>query len=102
EEDINRAEQAIESVVSEMASKHPEIVRPPEVLGVQTLGSSDVTLRVIAETLPMEHWHISREIRKAVKLRFDEIGIEIPYPRLVTYHRDDLDQVEEKMRKDEG
>lgn len=102
EEDVNHAQQVIEDVVSEMASQHPEIVRPPEVLGVQTLGSSDVVIRIVTEVLPMEHWRISREIRKAVKIRFDEIGIEIPYPRLVTYRRSELDQVEENMRKDEG
>ena len=102
EEDVNRAEQVIEEVVAEMSGQHPEIVRPPEILGVQNLGSSDVVIRIIAEVLPMEHWHISREMRKAVKVRFDELGIEIPYPRLVTYRRSELDEVEENMRKDEG
>lgn len=102
EEDINKAEKVIEEVISEMATQHPEMVRPPEVLGVQNFGTSDVVIRIIAEVLPMEHWHISREIRKAIKLRFDELGIEIPYPRLVTYRRSELDEVEENMQKGEG
>lgn len=101
EEDVGKAEKVINEVIGEMASAHPEMVRPPEILGVQMFGSSDVVIRVISEVLPMEHWHIGREIRKAVKQRFDEKGIEIPYPRIVTYRRDELDEVEEKMQKDE-
>ncbi|HEX6922596.1 MAG TPA: mechanosensitive ion channel family protein, partial [Bacillales bacterium] len=68
----------------------------PEILGVQMLGASDIVIRVIAEVLPMEHWHIAREMRKVVKGRFDEKGIEIPYPRLVTYRREELQEIEKE------
>ncbi|HET7580526.1 MAG TPA: mechanosensitive ion channel family protein [Bacillales bacterium] len=102
EEDIEKAEAAIHEVVERMAATHPEMVRPPEILGVQTIGSSDIVIRVIAEVLPMEHWHIAREMRKALKAHFDEKGIEIPYPRLVTYKRDELEKIEEENMKDEG
>lgn len=102
EEDIERAERVIDEVVGEMAAIHPEMVRPPEILGVQILGTSDVVIRVTSEVLPMEHWHIGREIRKAVKQRFDKEGIEIPYPRIVTYRRDELEAVEKHMQKDDG
>lgn len=96
EEDIEKAEAVIQEVMGEMASQFPEIVRPPELLGVQMLGASDIVIRVIAEVLPMEHWHIAREMRKAVKGRFDEQGIEIPYPRLVTYRRDEIQEIEKE------
>lgn len=88
EEDIDRAEQVIEEVVNELAKEHEEFVKIPEILGVQTLGSSEVTIRVVAEVLPMTHWAAARLIRKAVKLRFNKENIEIPYPRIVTYHRE--------------
>jgi small conductance mechanosensitive channel len=100
EEDVEKAEAAIEEVMEEMAVNYPEMVRPPEILGVQMLGTSDVMIRVIAETLPMEHWHIGREIRKAVKQRFDEKKIRAPYPKLVTYRRDEAEEIEvENMRE---
>ncbi|HZH60449.1 MAG TPA: mechanosensitive ion channel family protein, partial [Metabacillus sp.] len=36
---------------------------------------------------PMRHFHISRMLRKDIKMRLDERGIEIPYPRIVMYNR---------------
>ncbi|HET7627704.1 MAG TPA: mechanosensitive ion channel family protein [Bacillales bacterium] len=98
EEDISTAESVIEHVIGEMTSQHPEMVRPPEILGVQMLGSSDVVIRIISEVLPMEHWRVAREMRKAIKDRFDKEGIEIPYPRIVTYKRDDMDKIEQEIK----
>jgi small-conductance mechanosensitive channel len=92
EEDIGKAEEIIQELIDEMSKTYPEMVRPPEILGVQTIGNSDVMIRIISETFPMEHWYIGREIRKAVKSRFDETGIDIPYPRFVTYRRETLER----------
>jgi moderate conductance mechanosensitive channel len=55
----------------------------PNVLGVQTLGTSDVVIRVIAQTTNMEQWAVERDIRKALKQALDEAGIEIPFPHQV-------------------
>jgi moderate conductance mechanosensitive channel len=77
-------------------------VNPPELLGVQTLGASDVVIRIVAETVPMRHWYMARMIRKEVKLCLDEHGIEIPFPRMVMYSRQDQEDIkprEEKQRK---
>ncbi len=101
EEDIDRAEQMIQEYLKTIENKYDEIVSPPEVLGVQMLGSSDVMIRIVAETLPMNHIKIARVLRKEVKQYLDEHGIEIPYPRMVL-----LNQAEEKMEevrhKEEG
>lgn len=94
EEDIDRAEQMIQEYLKTIENKYEEIVSPPEVLGVQMLGSSDVMIRIIAETLPMNHVKIARVLRKEVKQYLDEHGIEIPYPRMVL-----LNQVEEKAEE---
>lgn len=94
EEDIDRAEQMIQEYLKTIENKYDEIVSPPEVLGVQMLGSSDVMIRIIAETLPMNHVKIARVLRKEVKQYLDEHGIEIPYPRMVL-----LNQVEEKAEE---
>ncbi|KGP73211.1 mechanosensitive ion channel family protein [Pontibacillus yanchengensis] len=87
EGDIAKGEETIEELLTELPERYQEIVSMPELLGVQNLGSSDVVLRVIAETQPMMHWHIARMIRKELKNRMDERGIEIPFPRLVMYSR---------------
>ncbi|SID84657.1 small-conductance mechanosensitive channel [Mycobacteroides abscessus subsp. abscessus] len=52
-------------------------------IGILSLGSSDVVLRIIAKTQNMEQWGVERELRKALKEALDANGIEIPYPHQV-------------------
>jgi moderate conductance mechanosensitive channel len=87
EGDISRAEQVITELLAGLPDKYEEMVKPPEILGVQNLAASDVVLRIVAETLPMKHFIVARALRKELKACLDENGIEIPYPRLVMYSR---------------
>jgi small conductance mechanosensitive channel len=88
EEDIEKAEGVIQGLLEKLPEKYEELVKVPELLGVQNLGPSEIVLRIVAETLPMKHFYIARIIRKEVKLKLDENGIEIPFPRLVMYSRE--------------
>ncbi|KKB37460.1 mechanosensitive ion channel family protein [Bacillus thermotolerans] len=92
EENIEQAEKIITELLKTLPDRYPEIVEPPELLGVQMLQASDVVLRITAETTPMNHWYIARMIRKEVKTRLDEHGIEVPFPRLVMYSRGEGNQ----------
>ncbi|MDP4552987.1 mechanosensitive ion channel family protein [Alkalihalobacillus macyae] len=96
EEQIHEAEAVIIDLMDELYEKFDAMIVKPEYLGVQDLGASEVVLRIISEVQPMEHWVIGREIRKAVKQRLDESGIEIPFPRVVMYQRDEQGEVKEK------
>ncbi len=87
ESDIPQAERIIQELLIEVQDKYEDIVQPPELLGVQNLGASEVILRVTCEVEPMRHFHIARMLRKDIKIRLDEKGIEIPYPRIVMYNR---------------
>lgn len=87
EGNIPEIERVIRELLLELPDKFEDIVLPPELLGVQNLAASEVVLRVICEVEPMRHIHISRMIRKEVKIRLDEHGIEIPYPRIVMFNR---------------
>jgi moderate conductance mechanosensitive channel len=44
-------------------------------------------LRIVAETLPMKHAGVTRNIKRDVKECLDAHGIEIPYPRMVMYSK---------------
>jgi small conductance mechanosensitive channel len=88
QEDIEKAEKAIAELLEKLPGQFEELVKVPELLGVQNLGASEIILRITAETLPMKHFYIARMIRKEVKMVLDENGIEIPFPRLVMYSRD--------------
>ncbi|WP_406945219.1 mechanosensitive ion channel family protein [Halobacillus sp. SY10] len=89
EEDIEAAEKVIQELLKEMPERYESMLNVPELLGVQTLGASDVVMRIICEVNPMEHWAMARVIRKEVKNRLDAEGIEIPFPRMVMYSRDE-------------
>jgi moderate conductance mechanosensitive channel len=90
EGDIERAERVIQELLETFPDKYEaDFIKPPELLGVQSLGPSEVILRIVAETPPTRHWFVSRLIRKEVKLWLDEHGIEIPFPRLVMYSRNE-------------
>ncbi|WP_411790886.1 mechanosensitive ion channel family protein [Halobacillus rhizosphaerae] len=97
ESNIERAEEVLHELMAELPDRYPDLVLTPELLGVQGLGSSDVVMRIIAETEPMQHWAVARAIRKEVKTRLDTEGIEIPFPRLVMYSRNDEEKVKEPV-----
>jgi moderate conductance mechanosensitive channel len=101
EENIQRVESLIQDLLMTMPDKYEDIVQPPELLGVQNLGTSEVLIRVTAETLPMRHMFIARQLRKEIKLCLDENGIEIPFPRLVMYSRQDRENLHKKEVGDE-
>lgn len=89
EENIEKAENVINGLLETLKEKYPEIVDTPKLLGIQTFSPSDVTLRITAETTPMNHWYIARMMRKDIKECLDANGIEIPYPKMVMYSRND-------------
>jgi small conductance mechanosensitive channel len=94
EEDIEKAERVIQELLEKLPEQYEDLVKTPELLGIQNLGPTEIVLRIVAETLPMKHFYIARMIRKEVKLKMDENGIEIPFPRLVMYTRDGEKQKE--------
>lgn len=87
ESNIELAEQVINDMAKELPDKYKEIVARPETIGVQTLELSHFVIRVIAETQPVYQWAGARIIRREVKERLYNEGIQIPSPRLVMYSR---------------
>ena len=83
EADIDQAIRVLEELSAEMSGQYPEILEGPIVLGITDLADSGITIRLIARTEPLQHWRIERELRRAIKKRFDREKIEIPYPRRV-------------------
>lgn len=89
EADIDQAMKVIQETVKVTYKDDENMVKEPEVLGVQTLGASDVIIRVVAECKPMTQFVVARKMNAELKKALDKNGIEIPYPRVVTYHRQD-------------
>ncbi|HEX6912479.1 MAG TPA: mechanosensitive ion channel family protein [Longimicrobium sp.] len=58
----------------------PLLLEPVEVPGIEMFADSAVNIRVMVKTLPLKQWDVARELRRRIKLRFDQEGIEIPFP----------------------
>lgn len=63
----------------------PAIMEPLEVLGVNSFADSAVMLRARIKTRPIKQWWVGREFNRRIKKRFDELGIEIPFPHTTVY-----------------
>lgn len=93
---IEKAEKLIEAYLLNLMNEHEEIVTPPTLLGVQNVVGAEVTLRISVETLPMQQFAISRMIRRDIKDIFDKHNIEIPYPKMMVYERNNSVSAEEE------
>ncbi len=58
----------------------------PVVPGLQSFGDSSLNFRLVVKTQPGAQWSLARALRKRIKERFDEEGIEIPFPQRVIHH----------------
>ncbi|HSP22654.1 MAG TPA: mechanosensitive ion channel family protein [Planococcus sp. (in: firmicutes)] len=87
ESDMAKVEQLIQEFLEGIEEKYEQIIKPPELLGVQNLTTTEVVMRIIAETLPMQHFAVSRGLRRDLKEFLDTQGVEIPYPRMVMVQR---------------
>ncbi len=58
----------------------PNILEPLQVLGLNSLDDSAVTIRARLKTVPGLQWQTRREFLRRMKARFDDLGIEIPFP----------------------
>lgn len=81
EENIDNAINVIKKACEKFEEENEDIREPIQVLGVNALNASSVTIRVIGKAKPLKQWGMERELRKLIKTKLDEDGIEIPYPK---------------------
>ena len=62
-----------------------QILEPLEILGVDSFGSSAVIVRARVKTRAGSQWNVGREFNRRMKKRFDELGIEIPFPHVTLW-----------------
>jgi small conductance mechanosensitive channel len=90
-ENLDRVREVLRVIAHDMWEDETfkgDIIEEPEVWGVERLDPEAVIVRVVLKTKPLAQWEVAREMRERVKERFDEIGIEIPLPQRVVWHRD--------------
>ena len=83
-ENVDKVIETLKSICTEFYADEPwktDLLEEPQVVGVEALADSQVTIRVTAKTKPLKQWDAMREFRRRVKNKFDELGIEIPFPQ---------------------
>ncbi|MFG6158496.1 mechanosensitive channel protein [Halomonas sp. 1390] len=88
DEAIEQLKLAFEDLQASEEHGH-QLLEPLSVAGVVALADSSVNIRVIIKTTPGDQWAVGRAYNRLVKLRFDEAGIEIPFPHSTLYFGED-------------
>ncbi|MDR6293502.1 MULTISPECIES: mechanosensitive ion channel domain-containing protein [Inquilinus] len=65
----------------------PNILAPIEVIGLDKFGESTVTIKARIKTPPIKQWGVMREFNRRMKRRFDELGIDLPFPHRMVLTR---------------
>lgn len=54
------------------------ILDEPDVWGVEALGATDLKIRLVVKTVPLEQWRVARELRARIKVALEKAGIDAP------------------------
>lgn len=85
-DDIDQIVDLLIQIGKEMESEEPyksAILEPLQVLGVEKFDESQMVIRMMVKTAPLKQWDVGRELRRRIKIRFDEKGIQLPFPHRV-------------------
>ena len=61
------------------------ILEPLDVFGLDSFGDSAIVIKARIKTLPIKQWFVGREFNRRMKMRFDALGIEFPFPHRTIY-----------------
>ncbi|MEK3977275.1 mechanosensitive ion channel family protein [Psychrobacillus sp. FSL K6-2684] len=89
ESDIQAVEKMLRGFLGSLNTKYEELVKVPEILGVQEISSDDLVLRIGVETIPIMQDDIARKIRRDLKEFLEQSGVDIPYPIVVRNAKND-------------
>ena len=87
-EDISHVYQVINAVCQGLKDDldfGTNLTTTPSAMRVSDLGARGVEICIRGYTKPGEQWGLTGELRKRIKNRFDQEGIEIPWPHTKVY-----------------
>ncbi|MEH2409263.1 mechanosensitive ion channel family protein [Nostoc sp.] len=90
--DTEKALKLIESIGFQMNQEiqwQPQILEPPQVLGIDQFGDRGLIIRVWIKTQPLKQWDVAREFRRRLKIALDQAGISISVPQQAIWVNDD-------------
>ncbi len=78
--DLNQVLALLKSIATDLsqdAEWQRFILEPPELLGIEALDYTGVTLRLLLKTQPLKQWPVARELRQRIREAFVQEGIEM-------------------------
>ncbi|MGH3980645.1 MAG: mechanosensitive ion channel family protein, partial [Pseudonocardiaceae bacterium] len=82
--DIPEASELAARVAAELTAAGtalaPDVLAPPELLGVESVTTEAITLRLTVKTQAGRQWAVQRALRAGIKDAFDDAGIPHPTP----------------------
>lgn len=84
DEVINVIKQVDEEIRNDENFKN-DILEPIEVFGLDEFTDSALIIKARTTTKPIKQWAVGREFNRRLKKKFDELGIEIPFPHRTIY-----------------
>lgn len=84
---IEKVQKIIQDYLDTLPSQHEELVNAPLFLGVTNTTSTEATIRIMVETLPLQQYAISRVIRKDVMDILTRNGIPLAVPKMMFYDK---------------
>jgi moderate conductance mechanosensitive channel len=91
-EDVDEVIEVLRALGAEMEADeyYGQLINQPiEIMGLQKFDDSAVVIRARLTTKPIKQWEVGREFNRRMKRRFDELGIEIPFPHQTIYFGED-------------
>ena len=87
-EDTDHVSAVVKELADEMMQEETYrsfILAPLQVMGVDQFADSAVMIKARIKTAPIKQWMVGREMNRRIKKKFDELGIEIPFPHRSLY-----------------
>lgn len=89
EDDLAKALRVIGEVTAKLPAMLPgQVLDPPQVKGIETIGESALIVRIETRVAPGTHYDVKRTLNRLLVDGFNANGLEIPYPKAVELSQD--------------
>ena len=98
-EDLGRVFEVINDVCTQLKEDPefgPDLTADLKAVRVNNLGDHGIEIKVLGDAKPMKQWGLAGELRRRLKDRFDQEGIEIPWPHTKVYFGNSFQSADSK------
>lgn len=86
EDDLGKALKVISESIAKLPALVPaQVLEPPQMKGIETIGDSALMIRVETKVAPGAHFEVKRLLNRLLVDGFTANGLEIPYPKSVQF-----------------